>query len=117
MNLTPEIVKAAETVKENPLSFGESSQILATAILKHRSDYDSNCEPLPVDEAFIASLLGNQPHGTWFFGNKPYTVQVRFWRGVAYLATEDDEVGYVTFAKASTRPQIRSLLAALGGGT
>ena len=94
---------------------------LAGDVLKHRSDYSEDCEPLPVDEAFCREMGADDY-------NQPDSLTCLYWEddrgwllskgvfGQWYVyGNELPEAAWPT-----TRPQLRSLLqslGALGGGT
>jgi hypothetical protein len=114
------------TYRYIPAVAWDASHRLATAILKHRSDYSEDCEPLPVDEAFCRSL-GMEVGGfaAWTRQNsfRALHVTVDLPRGmltIYVLKPSQNELVNGMCLGVTTRPQLRSLLtslAALGGGT
>lgn len=118
MNLTPEIVKAAEemchsSMPSTSVQFAVNAIQLAHAILANRSDYDPDGRPLGVDEAFCKSL--GMTCRTLTDGDVSCTIELPAMSCVNWWSDGSVFLGGTLAADRLTRPQLRQLLEALGG--
>lgn len=82
---------------------------LAGDVLKHRSDYDGNCEPLPSNDAFLQSLgMSRDDRELWEHPDIVGCFVLGF-DGVVEWHVDVHQV-----CEIATRPQLRLLLESLG---
>jgi hypothetical protein len=87
---------------------------VVSPLVLNSEDYGPDCEPLPVDEAFAKESGGERVrYGlNESFLWKPCNIAVEWFLSDGALFVNGHKI-----ASEATRPQLRSLLAALGGGT